>query len=227
MVLKRLIFFAFLLLLVPKESNSQSSSSNPDIAQLLMTKVVEGYKNENTARSKFGFTRTEVIEYYDSAWRLKSTRVETKVVSTGQKEPGNLNIDIAGILVDKSQFYIDDQSSTKVISGINCIAIGFKPKPNLQTKTTSDQILSKVEGVIYINLDDFSMVRAEASAQKQFGFTHWFYILPIWINVSRLEMEIEFTRLEDITVRKSVTATVDATGYSKQKHTFTYNNYRQ
>jgi len=228
-VLKRLSIAVLLLILAcPSWLVGQSQEqTSPDIGQLLMDKVLQRYKSEDVPRNKAGFTRQEVIEYYDSNWKFKSTRTEIKTIKPGQKEPGNFNIDIAGILATRYQFHIDDRANTKLINGITCAAVRFEPKPNIKISTSTDKITSRLSGTIYVNLDDFSMVMVDdISIDKPFGFIHWFYILPISINVSKLDLTVEFMKFNNVNVKKTVMLTIDATGYSKQKHTFTYSDYQ-
>ena len=84
-MLKRLSIAVLLLILAcPSWLVGQSQEqTSPDIGQLLMDKVLQRYKSEDVPRNKAGFTRQEVIEYYDSNWKFKSTRTEIKTIKPG------------------------------------------------------------------------------------------------------------------------------------------------
>ncbi len=170
-------------------------------------------------------------EKYDKEGTKKSGKTEHKTTDARLEVRGISMEELYQAFQTRYDFYIDMNESTAVINDVTYAVVKFGPKPNLTIKKTADQLINRSEGSIYINLDNFDIVKIHGFIKDPFDFIFYWKFIPLaHINVYQFEFTVEYTTFNNMTVEQSVggIADYDTTiqGRGMEKFTNKISNYR-
>lgn len=217
-----------LLLIQPPNPAPQKN-----VAQLLMEKGLA--RINNNLRENITADMVSITEEYGNKDDLEQGRNPRHKKTTNSRITGRPNLDKLNIndlykaLATRYEFYIDDAHSTDVVNGIMCALIHFRPKPGLSVRETADQFINRVNGNVYINLDNFQIIKIEGSAKDHFGFTYWLLgLVPISVDVYEFSFSVEYTEFNGVVIEKYLFGLAD---YQIRKrgvetHAYELSNYR-
>lgn len=226
---------AFLSIQIDASSNlaKENDQAKPGIAQLIMDKGLDRINNDvrknviadlNSVNKKYA-NKQALID-----GRSKSEQERRKII-TGWPSLNGMDVDkLYSAFAIRFNFFIDNDDSTGVINGIRYALIKFTPKPNLTSKSVTDAFINHTAGNVYINLDNYEIVRVEGSINSHFVTTWKAWWLPISfdIDVYEFSFSIDYTIFNNMVVEKNLTGMVDyeIRNRSVEKHTYTLSNYR-
>lgn len=165
---------------------------------------------------------------FDANQNKKSDETERKTTD-GRLDVRGINIDeLYHAFRTRYDFYIDMNESTAVINGMTCAVIKFTPKNNLKAQKAADQFINRAEGTIYINIDNFDIVRIEGGIKKPFRFSIEWLFFRWTIDVYGFDFLVEYTTFNNMLVEDYVAGMADYE-YKKrtiEKFTNKITNYR-
>lgn len=227
------------LLILPTQTNAinnlsqEHSQTEPGIAQIIIDKGLD--KINNDARKNVITDVNSTDEKYIDKQALidgrpKSRQAGKKTV-TGRQSLGSMNVDdLYKAFATRFDFIIDNNDSTGVINGIQCALIKFSPKPNLTSKTVTDAFINRTSGKVYINLDNYEIVRVEGGISNHFITTWraWWSPISFDIDVYELSFSIDYTVFNNMVIEKNMEGTIDYEIRNRgvEKHTYTLSNHR-
>ena len=113
------------------------------------------------------------------------------------------------------EFYIDDTDSAKEINGKTYGVIKYRPKSNLNIRKTADQLINRVSGNVYMDLDTFFITRIEGSVDKPFSFKFRYWFIPLsTVHVYKFKFFVEYAVFNDIVVEEHLG------GWADFEHTY-------
>ncbi len=183
--------------------------AQPDLAHVIVGKSVAKIISPGARRNIRIDIETTIENYYDNG-NLKSSKSESKTTD-GRLEVRGMKIEeLYRAFETRYDFYIDPAESADILNNITCAIVKFRPKPNLSIKKTTDQFINRSEGSIYINLDNFDIVRIAGSIKNPFSFTFsWFFIPIAQVNIYQLEFLAEYTTFDSVLVEQTLNGLAD------------------
>lgn len=199
------LILGFLLL----TSLSPPVMAQPDLAHVIIEKSIAKIISPSTRRNLRIDIET-TTESYDASGNLKSRKAGSKTTD-GRLEVRGMKIEeLYQAFETRYDFYIDAAESTDILNNVTCVIVKFRPKPNLSIKKTADQFINRSEGSVYVNLDNFNVVRIAGSVRSPFNFTFSWYFIPIArVDVYRLEFLVEYTTFDNMLVEQTLNGLAD------------------
>lgn len=159
------------------------------------------------------------------------SRQERRKTITGRPSLGSMNVDeLYKAFATRFDFFIDNNDSTGVINDTRYALIKFIHKPNLNSKTVTDAFINHTSGKVYINLDNYEIVRIEGGISNHFVTTWraWWSPISVNIDVYEFSFSIDYTLFNNMAIEKSLTGTVDyeIRNRGTEKNDYTLSNYR-
>ena len=238
-MLQRGTLLAILLTFLPMQINAdnnlapESGQEKPGIAQLIMDRGLA--KINNDARKNVIADIYSVGEKYANKQALvdgrsKSRQGRNKNI-TGRPSLGGIEVEkLYNAFATCFDFLIDNDDSTGVIDGIRYALIKFRPKPNLTSNTVTDAFINHTAGKVYINLDNYEIVRIEGEIHNRFVTTWraWYSPISFDIDVYEFSFLIDYAVFNNMVIEKNLTGMVDYEIRNRgvEKHTYTLSNYR-
>ena len=168
-------------------------------------------------------------ESFTNGTKPKTGKIERKTSDARLEVRGISMIELNQAFQTRYNFYIDPNENAAVIDGITCAIVKFSPKPNLAVRKTADQFINRAEGLIYINLDNFDIVRVNGSIKNPFNFTFSWYFIPVArVDVFQFEFSVGYTKFNNMLVEQSLTGLADyeIRNRSTEKFTSKITNHR-
>ena len=142
-----------------------------------------------------------------------------------------MNIDeLYKAFVTRFDFFIDNGDSTGMINGTRYALIKFNPKPNLTSKTVTNAFINHTSGKVYINLDNYEIVRIKGGIGNHFVTTWraWWAPISFDIDVYEFGFSIDYTVFNNMVIEKNLDGMVDYEIRNRgvDKNTYTLSNYR-
>ena len=184
----------------------------------------------NPLRKKVSADLISNVEEIDS--KGKTSKKTSRSVIDGRPKIDRLDTDdLYQAFSTRFNFYIDESESTAVIDNIKCAVIKFRPKPNLKADGLTDQIINRLTGSVYINIDNFQIIKIEGSINYHFyaEYVAWFLLnIPIGVDFYQFYFLVEYTVFNDIVIEKNLIGTADyeIRNRGTEKHHYTLSNYR-
>lgn len=234
-----LAILLFGLLILPIRINTIDNLASaygqikPSIAQLIIDKGLDRINND--ARNNVITDVYSVDEKYTDKQSLTDNRPkskrERKKIITGRPSLDGINVDeLYKAFATRFDFLIDNDDSTGVINGARYALIKFKPRPNLDNKTVTDAFINRTVGKVYINLDNYEIIRVEGAISNHFTTTWraWWSPISFDIDVYEFGFSIDYTVFNDMVIEKNLAGMVDYEIRNRgvEKHTYTLSNYR-
>ncbi|OGM97050.1 MAG: hypothetical protein A3B86_02865 [Candidatus Yanofskybacteria bacterium RIFCSPHIGHO2_02_FULL_38_22b] len=168
-------------------------------------------------------------EAYDNK-RSKSIKTSRKTI-TGRPKLGYLNVDeLYQAFATRFDFLIENNDSTGVINDVQCALIKFTPKPNLTSKTVTDAFINHTAGKVYINLDNFEIIRIEGGINNHFVTTWraWWSPIAFDVDVYEFSFSIDYTIFNNVVIEKNLEGMADYEIRNRgiDRHIYTLSNYR-
>ncbi|KKT82571.1 MAG: hypothetical protein UW79_C0004G0028 [Candidatus Yanofskybacteria bacterium GW2011_GWA2_44_9] len=228
------LLFLFLVIksspsiLESEESIKSAESVEQNIGQLMMNKVLTRIMHEAKNRAAIKADKTYTVKKYNTHGSVKSEKSETKTVQGRPKLEG-VSLDIYQILGSKYDFYIDPQESVATVNGTECAVVKFRPKAGLRKGGVADEFINRLEGTVYINIEEYYMVKIEGKVPQPFQFTYnLLYVIPIGVDVYRLDFSAEYQLFNGIVVERYFRGFVDyeVKNRGAEEHIHALTNYR-
>ncbi len=229
------IFLVFLPIQTNAISNlaPEDGQAEPGIARLIIDKGLDRINNDE--RKNIITDISLVDEKYANKQALidgrPKSRQERKKTITGRPSLDGMNIDdLYKAFATRFDFFVDNNNSTGVINGVRYALIKFNPKPNLTSKTVTDALINHMAGKVYINLDNYEIIRVEGGISNHFVTTWraWWSPISFDIDVYEFDFSIDYTIFSNIVIEKNLAGMVDyeIRNRSVEKHAYTLSNYR-
>lgn len=230
-----IILLTFLPMQIDTNSNlvQEDDQTKPSIAQLIVGKGLDRINSD--IRKNVIADLNSVNEKYADKQALTNgrpkSRQERKKIITGWPSLNGMDIDkLYGAFAVRFDFFIDNDDSTGVINGIRYALIKFTPKPNLTSKSVTDALINHTAGKVYINLDNYEIVRVEGDINNHFVTTWkaWWSPISFDIDVYEFSFSIDYTTFNNIVVEKNLAGMIDFEIRNRgvEKHAYTLSNYR-
>lgn len=227
-MVKKIILILVLTCLSPPKLYGQTET----VAQLLMEKGLARINNDLRKRvaADLASVDEEYInkEKYDK--KEHKSRKSGKKTITGRPKLDRMNVDdLYHAFATRFDFYIDDADSTITIDNVKYVIIKFRPKQNLRFRNATDQFINRLTGVVYIDLENFKIVKIEGAIEYHFDFNYKILgLIPIEIDVYEFRFYVEYTVFNDIVIEKSLGGMADYEVRSRgiENHTYELSNYR-
>lgn len=238
-MLQRAIFLTILLVFLPMQTNAVDSlaqeygQAEPGIAQLIIDKGLNRINND--ARKNIIANTYSVNEKYANKKDLidghSKSRQERNKTLTGRPSLDGMNVDeLYNAFITRFNFLIDNNDSTGVINDVRYALIKFSPKPNLTSKTVTDAFINRTAGKVYIDLDNYEIVRIEGGISNHFITTWraWWSPVSFDIDVYEFNFSIDYTVFNNMVIEKNLAGMVDYEIRNRgiDKHAYTLSNYR-
>ena len=239
--MKQLNFLILLfgLLILPTQTNAinnlghQYGQTEPNIAQLIVSKGLDRI-NDNTRKDVITDVYSVDEKYVNKQALIDGrpkSRQERKKTITGRPSLDGMNVDeLYKAFATRFDFFIDNDDSTGVINDSLYALIKFKPKSNLSNKTVTDAFVNRPVGKVYLNLDNYEIVRVEGEIVNHFTTTWkaWWSPISFDIDVYEFGFSIDYTTFNNMVIEKNLTGMVDYEVRNRgvEKHTYTLSNYR-
>lgn len=183
--------------------------AQPNLAQVMVERSLPKMISPSD-RKNLRIDIETTTESYDVNGNLKSTKVENKTTDGRLEVRGMSMEELYRALEARYDFYIDTAESTAVINNMICAIVKFKPKSNLGVKKTADHFINRSEGSIYINLDNFDIVKITGAIKNPFNFTFsWFFIPIANVEIYQFEFTVEYVIFNNTTVEQSIVGLAD------------------
>ena len=212
---------------------SENYQSKPSIAKLIIDRSLEKINDSN--RKNVITDIFSVHEKYTNKQtfldRRPKSRQEGKKTVIGRPKLDSINIDeLYKSFSTRFDFIIDNDDSTGVINGVRLGLIKFNPKPNLISKTVTDAFINHTAGKIYVNLDNYEIVRIEGGVNSHFITTWraWWAPISFDIDVYEFDFLIDYTTFNKMVIEKNLDAMVDYEIRNRgiDKYVYTLSNHR-
>lgn len=238
-MISREIFLLVFLSFLPIQSSSDPSSDpeyaqeEPGIARLIIDKGLERINND--ARKNVITDISSIDEKYANKQALidgrHKLRQERKKTITGRPSlDGMVTDELYKAFATRFDFLIDNNASTGLINGTRYALIKFTPKPNLISRTVTDAFINHTAGKVYINLDNYEIVRIEGGISDHFVTTWraWWSPISFEIDVYEFRFAVDYTLFNNIVVEKNLEGMADYEIRNRgiDKHTYILSNYR-
>lgn len=230
-----LIFLSFLSMQssAGAGSDSEYAQQEPGIARLIIDKGLERINND--ARKNVIADVSSVDEKYANKQALigghpKSRQERKKTVAGRPSLDGIVTDELYKAFATRFDFLIDNNASTELINGTRYALIKFIPKPDLISKTVTDAFINHTAGKVYINLDNYEIVRIEGGISDHFVTTWraWWSPISFDIDVYEFRFSVDYTVFNNIVVEKNLEGMADYEIRNRgiDKHTYILSNYR-
>lgn len=235
----KLSILLLVLLILPIQTNAVSNlaqdygQTEPGIARLIIDKGLDRIKNDvrkNVIADVYSVDEKYADKQALIDGRPKSKQERMKTI-TGRPSLGSMNVDeLYKSFATRFDFLIDNNDSTGMINDIRYALIKFTPKPNLTSKTVTDAFINHTAGKVYINLDNYEIVRVEGGISNHFVTTWraWWSPISFDIDVYEFDFSIDYTVFNNMVIEKNLTGIVDyeIRNRSTEKHSYMFSNYR-
>jgi hypothetical protein len=238
-LLKSNLILSLLLAFLPMQTSvvsklePEDNQAEPGIARLIIDKGLARINND--ARKNVIADIYSVDEEYVNKQAMinnspKSKRDRKKII-TGRPSLDGMSVDeLYKAFAIRFDFFIDNNESIGVIDNTRYALIKFAPKPNLTSNTVTDALINRTAGKVYINLDNYEIVRIEGSISNHFVTTWraWWSPISFDIDVYEFSFSIDYTVFNNIVIEKNLDGMVDYEIRTRgiDKHTYTLRNYR-
>lgn len=195
--------------------------AQPNLAQVMVERSLAKMINPSD-RKNLRIDVETTTESYDTSGNVKSKKVENKTTDGRLEVRGMSMEELYRAFETRYDFYIDIAESTAVINNTTCAVVKFRPKSNLGVKKTADHFINRSEGSIYINLDNFDIVRITGAIKNPFNFTFSWYFIPIAnVEIYQFEFTVEYIIFNNTTVEQSISGLADYKVRSRSVEKFT------
>ena len=218
---------------IDHDLNETADEEKPSIAKLIIDKGLA--KINSDVRKNVTVDINSVDEKYTNKQalidgRLKS-RQERKKTITGRPSLGSMDVDkLYNTFTINFDFFIDNNDSIGIINGVRYGLIKFNPKPNLTSNTVTDAFINHTTGKVYINIDNYEIVRIEGGINSHFLTTWkaWWSPISFDIDVYEFSFSIDYTLFNNMVIEKSLVGMVDYEIRNRgvEKYIYTLSNYR-
>lgn len=229
------ILLAFLPMQIDTSSNlaQEDNQAKPGIAQLILDKGLDRINSDvrkNVIADVYSIDEKYANKQALTDGRPKSRQERRKTI-TGRPSLDGMSIDdLYKAFSSRFDFFIDNNDSIGVIDGVRYALIKFRPKPSLTSKTVTDALINHVAGKVYINLDNYEIIRIEGDISNHFVTTWRAWWSPISFNIDVYEFgfSIDYSVFNGIVIEKSLNGMIDYEIRNRgvEKHTYTLSNYR-
>lgn len=232
-------FVMILFFLLPIQKNAENNlvlergQIVPDIARLIMDQSLA--KINNGARKNVITDMYSLKEEYPDKQAVTNNRPKSRQEKirtiTGRPNLDNMSIDkLYDAFVTRFDFFIDNENSTEVFNNIRYALIKFTPKPKLSNNTVTDTIINHTAGKVYINLDNYEIIRIEGGAKNHFITTWraWWSPFSFRIDVYEFSFSIDYAIFNSMVIEKNLSIMVDYEIRSRgvEKYNYILSNYR-
>ena len=216
-----------------QEVQSSNDQSKPGIAKVIIDKGLTRI-NSDIRKSVIAEINSIDEEYVSKQALLEGrskSREENKKTIIGRPKLDRMNIDdLYKAFSTRYDFFIDNDHSIEAIGGVSYAVIQYKPKLNLSTNTVTDSFINRTAGKVYINMDNYEIMRITGGINDHFvAVWHaWWSPISIDIDVYEFNFSIDYTLFNDIVIEKDLTGMVDYEIRHRgvEKHSYSLSNYR-
>ena len=154
---------------------------------------------------------TTTEKYEADGVTLKSPHKTERKTTDGRLEVRGISLEeLYQAFQTRYNYYIDMEESTAIVNNITCAVVKFSPKPNLIIRKTADQFINRSEGSVYINLDNFEIIRIHGFIKNPFKFLFSWYFVPVSnVDVYRFEFTVEYINFNNMLVEQSISGLAD------------------
>ncbi len=220
MLIPKKMFVVILFAFLPIQTNIDSAlapehdQAKPSIARLIMDKGLTRINND--ARKNVVADMYSVDEEFATKQALldnrPKSRQEKRKTITGRPSLDGMSIDeLYNAFATRFDFGIDNDDSTGVINNVRYALIKFTPKPNLANNTVTNALINHTAGKIYINLDNYEIVRIEGGISNHFVTTWraWWSPISFDVDVYEFGFSIDYTVFNNMVIEKNLNGMVD------------------
>jgi len=238
-LLQRRLLLTILLVFLPMQTNAVDNlaqeyiQAKPGIAQLIIDKGLARINND--ARKNVIADVNSIDEKYANKQALldghPKSKQERRKTITGRPSLDGMNVDeLYKAFATRFDFFIDNNDSTGIIDGLRYALIKFSPKPNLTNNTVTNAFINHTAGKVYINLDNYEIVRIEGDISNHFVtiWRAWWSPISFDIDVYEFGFSIDYVMFNNMMIEKNLNGIVDYEIRNRgvEKHTYTLSNYR-
>lgn len=183
-------------------------AQKPNPADLIMEKAIKkAQENNRLKHNQFTYQQKETVDEYDLKGNRRSRKQKTTDITRSDGNIAGVKLDIYEALGTRYLFKMSPSNSI-VAEGLSLQAVvEFSPKPELKIAGIEDNFINHLSGKVYVNLEDYSIPKIEASAAQPFSFRYWGWgVFPLTITINKFTLEFNQVKFQDIWVEQTIRA---------------------